>query len=111
MNNENCFVGSGIDGPEKPNDRRRKTGEGEVANSPYYEEMLDVLGDTDKVNPVLMLDTISSTKKTNDEHETTTGDEQEISDDALEVNTLPNSEESATLIEMSKKKMTRDISR
>ncbi|KAK9754920.1 hypothetical protein QE152_g876 [Popillia japonica] len=102
------YVGSGIEGREKVrqkfanlqsafikiNDTRRKTCEGNAANSSYYEEMLDILGDTDKVNPVLMLDTSSSTKKTDDEHETTTGVEEEISNVAL-VNALPNSETEA----------------
>lgn len=37
--------------------------------------MLAVLGDRDKVNPVLMPDTISSIKKIDHEHETTRGDE------------------------------------
>lgn len=66
------FVGEGIQGREKvrqkfanlqfayfkTNERRRRTGEGKVDDSPYYKEMDEILGDQHKTQSVLLMDSI-----------------------------------------------------
>jgi hypothetical protein len=72
------FVGTDIAGREKvrqkfanlqsaylkTKERRNRTGEGSVENSPYYNEVDAILGDKHKTDPVLIMDSLNARKNT-----------------------------------------------
>lgn len=78
MNEMGYYVGDGIQGREKCRlkftnlqssamkaiDRRRNTGEGKVADPPYFNEIMEIIGDKHKVSPVFVIDTLKNEKTT-----------------------------------------------
>lgn len=79
LNQMGFLVGNGREGAEKcrqkfanlqnaymkMKDKRRKTGEGSVRYCPYFEELDDILGDSHKADPVLVIDSIPGPSRSN----------------------------------------------